>query len=233
MFTNELLFKSQCPLIEEFHVKNIIGTVERKQWIFGGRVTLSGASQALTYLTLSGGIIDKLDHAQILAQKLNAAPTNPTYVDTKAAAGFTLYGDNGATYSIVVLGTEPQKPRSQRKWASDYCPFCKSQGFKGIAGGTLRDVTAFSFQWTLTGSDDVIRFADLKTKDIIGRPKGQIEEPLITAMADSQYQVIVTKASSGAVVNAPYVGAIGTNGFTLHGDDTKIYDILVLGQILN
>jgi hypothetical protein len=233
MFTNELLFKSQCPLIEEFHVKNVIGALERKQWIFGGRVTLSGASQALTYLTLSSGIIERLDHAQILAQKHSAVPTNPTYVDTKTSSGFTLYGDNGATYSIVILGTEPHKPRSQRKWASDYCPFCKSQGFKGVAGGTLKDVAAFSFQWTLSSAGDTIAFNDIKTQNIIGRPRGQLDDSLIHTMADNQYQIIVTKTSAGAVVVPPYPEDVGTNNFTLQGEAGETYDVLILGQILN
>ena len=101
------LFKEYCPLIEEFNVRNIMGGYEQKEWLIASRQTiLAGSALALTISTLTGGILSKLDHYYVLAQKLNAAVVNKTFITLKTTAGFTLNGDNAGLYSIIVFGSE-------------------------------------------------------------------------------------------------------------------------------
>ena len=235
MFTNETMFKNVCPLVEEFHIRNILGALERKQWVFGGRVTTPGGAAyvSATLLALSSGIIPRVDHYQALVQKLNAAPNEESFIDTKVSTGFRVVGDVSSTYSVIVLGAEPVTPKSQRKWAKDYCPFCKSQGFDGIVGSTLSDLVLFTFRHLQVGSADVVKFAsEVTMRNLTGEPRGQLGGPLVTVMVDNTYQIAITKSSSGAIVNKPYPSSLAKDGFTLNGDANKTYDVLILGQIL-
>jgi hypothetical protein len=241
MVNNELNFSSQCPLIEEFHIKNIVAGVERKQWAMGGRVTLDGAGEyAVAFLVFSGGIIQNMTSYHVLAQKLNAVPVEEAYVSAKTTAGFTIKGDAASLNSIIVLGEEPtRKPAllSQRKWAKDYCPYCKSQNISAIVGATVKDQVMFGFQATTGagGSVAVLFRTVMRYINLFGLPAGQHKDPLLTSMADATYQISITKAAVGtgaAVVIPPYASAINREGFTLNGDASKTYDVLILGQIL-
>jgi len=241
MFNNELRFSGQCPLIEEFHIRNVIAGVERKQWAMGGRVTLSGGgTYSITFLTLSGGIIQNMTSYHVLAQKLNVVPTEETYVSAKNAYGFTVVGDAASLNSVIVLGEEPtRKPAllSQKKWAKDYCPYCKSQNISAIVGATVKDQVMFGFQATTGGGGNVAVAFRTVTKyiNLFGLPAGQKDDPLITSMEDNTYQISITKAkvASGAeaVTIRPYASSITREGFTLNGDASKIYDVIILGQI--
>jgi len=234
MFTNELMFKSECPLVEEFHIKNIVGALERKQWVFGGRVTTPGGAAFIdtTLLTLSSGIIPRLDHYRVLVQKLNAANIEEPWISSKTSTGFRVNGDVSSLYSVVVLGTEPIPPKSQKKWAKDYCPFCKSQGFDGIVGSTLLDLVLFAFRHTQSGGVDAVKFAtEMTMKNLTGQYKGQMGGPLVTVMMDNTYQVNITKSTSGIIVTPPYASSLAVDGFTLNGEAGETYDVLVLGQI--
>lgn len=241
MINNQLNFSGQCPLIEEFHIKNVLAGVERKQWVFGGRVTLDGAGTLnVSFLTLSGGILQNLTGYHVLAQKLNAVPTEETYVSAKNAYGITVRGDAASLNSVIVLGEEPTgKPAlvSQKKWAKDYCPYCKSQNISAILGATVKDQVLFGFQATTgVGANVAVLFRTVtKYINLFGLPAGQKDDPLITSMADASYQISITKAAVGAgvaVVVPPYASSITREGFTLNGDASRTYDVLVLGQIL-
>jgi hypothetical protein len=247
-------FKAECPLIEEFHIKNIVGCVKRKQWIVGTRITkaqMTGSSSAQTYSHITGGQITTFDDdeaspwgwpAQILAQKIEdaaygaGAPRNKTYVSAKTTHGFTLNGDE-SQFSVVIFGTAAMGRKPQGKWASDYCPYCKSQGFHGIIGSTLKDQVCFAFKHTLTGSGvNVISFAtDTTPYKVLGLPRGLYNPPsFVTQMADNQYQIIITKTTvaGGAVVVIPQPSLVTPTGFTLTGTQNQQYDILILGSIL-
>ena len=241
MFNNQLNFSGQCPLIEEFHIKNIVAGVERKQWAMGGRVTLDGSgAYTVTFLVLSGGIIQNMTSYHVLAQKLNAIPAEESYIFAKTVSGFTIKGDAASLNSIIVLGEEPtRKPAllSQRKWAKDYCPYCKSQNISAIVGATVKDQVMFGFQATTGGGGNVaVLFRTvMRYINLFGLPAGQHDDPLITSMADATYQISITKAAvaaGAAVTIPPYASAITREGFTLNGDASKTFDVLILGQIL-
>lgn len=240
MFNNELRFSGQCPIIEEFHIRNIVAGLERKEWTMGGRVTLDGTGQySVSFLTFSGGVIQNMTSYFVLAQKLDVAPTEETYVFSKSADGFVVKGDASSLNSIIVVGVEPTRkpPLSQKKWAKDYCPYCKSQNISAIVGATVKDQALFGFK-ALTGGGgtisvlfrDVTRFVNL-----FGLPAGQQDDPLITAMSDASYQISITKSTipGGApVIVPPYASSITKEGFILTGDASSYYDVLILGQIL-
>jgi hypothetical protein len=230
MITNVLERSSDCPLGDEFNIPDIVGALQKKQWLFGARVADVGA---ITYLTLSGGIVKRLyGNVQILAQKLNVAPSNKTFASAKGTNGFTLNGDSGGAYSIVILGTEPATDPPGGKWAKDYCPFCKSQGYPAILGSSLKEQVAFAFLHTLGSGADVISFAtDTKPYTMLGLPRGLKKASLVTQMADDDYQIIITKVSDDGTT-APYPTLITPTGFTLNGDQNSLYDIFILGSIL-
>jgi hypothetical protein len=223
-------------LVEEFHIKNIVGALERKQWVFGGRVTLNGAGRAdVDLLTLSSAIIPKLDHYFIEAQKINAAPIEETFADLKTNVDFRLNGDANQETSVIILGAEPIPPKSQRKWAKDYCPFCKSQNFIAVAGSTLSDQVLFSFTHTQVAGTDTVLFKDEMTiRKISGDAGGQLTGSLVSQMADNAYQIVITKSTyaGGAIAVLPYPTNLTKIGFDLVGTAGQTYDVLVLGQIM-
>src|SRR4030042_4107692 len=209
---------SMCPIVEEFHIRNVLGSCERRQLMFGSRVTItSGSSKALTLSGLSGGLITQVDHFQVLAQKLNVVPSNKTYVNSKTTLGFTLYGDNGAEYSVVILATLPTHPRATPKWAWDYCPECKNLKFKAITGSIVRDAVAFSgLAYTDDGSTP-ITFEDMTATsgskyghDNGVKARGTQRQSWVTMMEDEDYQIIITKSNEagGAVTVPPYPSAL-------------------------
>jgi len=233
MFTNEMLYKNACPLVEEFHIRNIMGALERKQWVIGATVTLTAAGvYAADFSTITGGLIDRFDHYQVLAQEINAAPVGWTFADTKTTTSFIVRGDINTTACLIVLGVEPLHPRSTKKWAKDYCPFCKSQDFKAVVGSIFKDTVLLGFMHTQVAGTDTVVFADEVTmKNLTGDFHGQMGGPLVTQMADAAYQIIVTKSSAGAVNTKPYVSARTKVGFDLTAEVGETYDVFVLGQI--
>lgn len=251
----EYFMRGYCPLIEEFHIRNIVGCLERKQWVFGDIVTLSGKDYAdLTLSSLSGGFITHvpinprtgLPNYLVLAQVVEV--TGVCSISNQTEEMFRLNGTAGNTYHVVVMTTEPSQPsrrvHSQRKWASDYCPYCKSQGFKGVVGSVLKDLACFSFKVFLRGGASMpVKFATVT--DTTGKhvgvnagldfyyETGQELPNRVTMMADNQYQIIITKCdeTGGAVINPPFPSSIAKDGFTLNGDVDEEYDVLILGQI--
>ncbi len=240
MAYNELIASGSCPLIDEFHIKYLMAGVERKQWAIGGRITLNGAGTYTTsLLTFSGGIIQRMPTYHVLAQKLNAAPVaEETFCFSKSADNFVIRGDAASLNSIIVIGEEPLPRRSQKKWAKDYCPYCKSQNILAILGSTVKDQVMFGFQATTGVGGNVAILFRTSTRyiNLFGLPAGQHKDPLFTSMSDAAYQISITKAKVAAGAEAvtvpPYASAITREGFTLNGDASRIYDVMILGQIL-
>lgn len=239
-----------CPIIEEFHIQNVLGSCEKRQWVIGARVSLTGLSKDLTYTTLTGGLWDSIDHAQVMVQKLNAAETLEPYLTSKSSSGFTINADIG-DYSVVVLATLPNRPLSNSKWAKDYCPYCKNLGFNAILGSSLKDVAVFAGVVYCAGGSIAIKFSDFTATNApqIGsaspytgcnypetanyKEQGSQKPSLVTMMEDDQYQIIITKSNDdyAAVSTPPYPSSIGVGGFTLNGDSNKYYDVLIMGQV--
>lgn len=231
MITNVLEHSNDCPLSDVLAIPDIIGALQKKQWLFGARVADVGAQ---TYLELSGGIVKRLyGNVQVMAQKLNAAPSNLTFISGKGTNGFTLNGDSGGAYSIVVLGTEPYTDPPGGKWAKDYCPYCKSQGFPALLGSSLKDQVGFGFpSGALSGSTLAVSFATLTTPyKMLGLERGLKKASLVSQMADDDYQIIISKSNTTGST-APYPTLITPVGFTLNGDSGATYDIFILGSIL-
>jgi hypothetical protein len=237
-----------CPLVDEFHIQNVLGSCEKRQWIIGARVNIpSGATKALTYAALTGGLWDTIDHAQILLQFLNFAPADPPYVISKASAGFTLYGEPG-DYSVVILATLPNRPKATAKWAKDYCPYCKNLGFNAICGSALKDIAVFGGVALTSGGTVAVDFPTL-TKTSIGqtgtgsnypeseqrKEKGSQRASLVSMMKDNTYQIILTKSTDGGIATPvtvyPFPSAITVDGFTITGDTAEYYDVLIVGQV--
>jgi hypothetical protein len=236
------LFKEYCPLIEEFNVRNIMGAYEQKEWMFSYRHTLAGLTDDITLSTITGGLIQKLDHYYVLATKLNALPVNKTFVYPKTTTQFTLNGDDAGVYSIIVVGSGlPEQgaspnivPAVQKgltgRWAKDYCPYCKAFNIKALIGGVLADVVAFSFQWTTDNIADVIDFRTATKVTDAYNTAGQGKEYLVSQMYDTDYGIAITKNDAGAAT-VIYPSAITKAGFTLNGENAKAYDVLIVGQI--
>lgn len=237
------LFKEYCPLIEEFNVRNIMGGFEQKEWMFSYRHTLAGSTDDITLSTITGGLITKLEHYHVLAQKLNAIPVNKTFVNPKTTTQFTLNGDDTGLYSIIILGSELPwmgknpaiAPASFKgltgRWAKDYCPYCEAFNIKTLVGGVLKDVVAFSFSWTTDNTADVIDFkTGTNVVDTLGNTAGQGKQFLVTQMYDTDYGIAITKNDSGAGTMS-YPSSLTKTGFTLNGENAKKYDILIVGQI--
>ena len=216
-----------CPLIEEFHIRNILGGCEKRQWLIGGRVTMprDASHLSVTLDSLTGGIIKNVDHFQVLSQKLGA-PTNESYVSFKDSTRFTLEGDASGVYSVVVLATLPLWPRATSKWAKDYCPYCKTLGFNTILGSSLKDIGIFAGR-AQTGAVDFPTLT--KTTGDMGEEQGSQRKTLITMMHDDQYQIILSPAAAPTIL--PYPDVVTQDGFTIVGDRDAWFDVLVMGQI--
>lgn len=223
-----------CPIMEEFHIQNILGSCEQRQWIFGGRVNIPALSysKAVTLSSLTGGIVETVNHFHVLAQKLNAAPVNNTFVTSKTTTGFTLNGDQNSDFSVIVLANIPLNPKATPKWAKNYCPYCKNMGFNAIHGSSLKDIVCFSgLASTGVGGTVAVTFPTLTaTSGAAGTDRGSQKASLVTMMNDADYQIIVTKLTT-AVTAPPYPSSLTVDGFTLNGDASKDYEILILGQI--
>ena len=250
------LMRGYCPLIEEFHIRNILGCLEKKQYIFGGIISPLTNPQTITLSSLTGGLITNVPidpktgfpSYLILVQKTKTAAVNNTFIYPVGNQSFVLNGDTGATYHVVIMATNPDQPPSKHlqttKWAQDYCPYCKSVGFKGIVGSFLKDLACFSFKVTTGGGGTAtVKFAT--STDTTGKHAGNVSTSdfyyetgqqlpsMVTMMADASYQIIITKSTEGGapVVVVPYPSVIDKDGFMLNGDASQEYDVLVLGQI--
>ncbi len=250
--------RGYCPLIEEFHIRNIIGCVEKKQWIFGDTFLMAAASRAVTLSEMTGGLITaastKVNRSngvsepdfKVLVQAIGNSLERP-YIDTKTTAGFTLRGDTGKSVHVVVMVNAPLVPHrkvSTSKWAQDYCPYCRAAGFKGIVGSTFKDVAMFGFKVIntpggfgrlqfATVTDTTGKHTGLSTMDYFYETGTQLPY-YVNQMVSSDYQVIVTKQDLAAYVaptQYPYIDGQRSDGFILYGDANQEYDILVLGQI--
>lgn len=231
MPVNKQYFKSQCPLIEEFHIKGVLGCMERKQWIFGGRASIAMGSYTtnVTLSSLSNGVVTKLNNYQVLAQKLNAAVANKTFVTSKTTSGFTLTGDQGSTFSLIVFGSDAKPASFTGRWAKDYCPYCKAMNIHGLVSGAIKDELLFSFNWTLASDPQTISFASATNTTGSGKERGQKLSSLVTQMEDESYQIVIT--DTGASTKPPYPSSLTKVGFALNGDANDVYDIFILGRI--
>lgn len=234
-----------CPIVDEFHVRNVLGCREKKVWMFGDIVTSAAGlvTKSVTLSSISSGVITSLRSYVVQVQKMSAAPVNDDFVYSKTSSGFTLSCDPASDYSVMVMGTENNsyatapyfEPRwiqegggkKSGKWAKDYCPGCKQLDFWAICGSTSKDLATFSFCHQLSGAADAIVFKDFR----IGY--GQQRTP-ITQMQDDDYLIFITPApSTGAAIgnDRPYPSAITETGFTLNGNAGSWYDVLIFGKV--
>ncbi len=237
------LIKEYCPVVEEFNVRNILGAYEQKEWMFSYRHTMAGQDDDITLSTITGGILTKLDHYRVLAQKLDSFIMNRTYVTAKSTSQFTLHGDNAGLYSIIILGSEIPAtgdspnivPTAQKgltgRWAKDYCPYCKAYNIKTLVGGILKDVVAFSFKWTNVGAASVVDFRTATKVNDANDQTGLGKAYLVSQMYGTDYGIAITKSSTGAVATDVYASALTKAGFTLNGENAEDYDVLIVGQI--
>ncbi len=237
-----------CPLLEDFHIPNVVGCTQRRQLIVGDNITIPAGpanTKAYTWSTFTGGLIETIDHSQIFAQKLNAAPTNRTRIASKSTSGFTLVGDGGlsdVTYSVIAFLTLPTNPHRTPKWAKDYCPGCKNMDFWAIPGSIFKDIGMFQFRCATGGGGTlavswenvtVINPGDAGDWNIADcGAAGSLRSPAVHVMANTDYQIIIFPSST-APAAAPYPSSITRDGFTLNGDASEIFNVLILGQITN
>jgi len=237
-----------CPLVEDFHIQNVLGSRERRQIIFGYTATVTAAdgTKALTLSGMTGGLITKVDHYQVFVQGLQAATVRPRVKlrVEDSSLGFTLVGDAGNVtpklYSVIVVATLPISSRAIPKWAKDYCPGCKNLDFWGIVGSIYKDIGMFSMRVQNGGAGTLaVNFAthsayyndnatDLYTTGV----KGSSHSPLVNQMVNDDYQIMISPSAS-APAAYPYASSITEAGFTLTGDASEYFNILILGQIKN
>ncbi len=115
--------KDVCPFAKDQNFYSVIGEVVPGETVFGFTVTMTGASQAVDFATETAReqgtagkgttgqrIIHQMADAyyRVFATKVStdggASEGNATYEVTKSVTGFTLYGDNGRTYDVIVIG---------------------------------------------------------------------------------------------------------------------------------
>lgn len=104
------------------------------------------------------------------------------------------------------------------KWAKDYCPYCRDQNMYSVVGDVDPGETIFGFPYSLSGASATITFRTETRRRV-------------SAMANTDYRVEITKVSSGSEVTVPYPSAKGKLSFTLNGENGKDYDIIVKGKI--
>lgn len=234
-----------CPLLEDFHIRNILGSRERRQIIFGSIQTAGTAGGGgtsgyidLTLSGLTGGMITQVDHMLVFAQKYGSAPVNRTRIAFKTTTGFRLVGDLNGGYDLVVVATLPTKPMTTPKWAKDYCPGCKNMDFWGIVGSIYKDVALFTsrLQNGVGGTFDY-KFRDNAVYGSAGDfyfpgDKGSEPSPAVRRMVDTTYNVILFPSDTPPAV-PPFTGAFSEDGFTITGDASEKFNVLILGQIEN
>ncbi len=237
-----------CPLVEDFHIRNVLGSRERRQIIFGYTATVTAAdgTKALTLSGMTGGLITHVDHYQVFVQGLQAATVRPRVKlrTEDSSLGFTLLGDDGSVtpklYSVIIVATLPSHPRATPKWAKDYCPGCKNLDFYGLVGSIYKDIGLFSMRVQNGGAGTLaVKFAthtayyNDETTDLWATGvKGSTESPLVNQMANDDYQIMISPSAT-APAAYPYASSITAAGFTLTGDASEYFNILILGQIRN
>jgi hypothetical protein len=231
-------------LLEDFHIRNILGSRERRQIIFGSTqyaTTVGGGTSGYLDLTLSGltgGLITQVDHMLVFAQKWASAPTNRTRIAFKTTLGFRLIGDLNAGYDIVVVATLPTSPRATPKWAKDYCPGCKNMDFWGIVGSIYKDVALFTSRvQNGAGGTFAYKFRDNAVYGSAGDfyfpgDKGSEPSPTVHKMVDADYQVILFPSDTPPAA-APFTSTFSAEGFSIVGDASEIFNVLIFGQIEN
>ena len=245
-----------CPLLEDFHIRNILGSGERRQIIFGSTEYVltpwpfgpGPAFSQFTYSGLTGGLITEVDHSLIFAQKWASAPVNRTRIALKnttvtdadgfTGQGFRLIGDLNAGYDIIVVATLPTSPRATPKWAKDYCPGCKNMDFWGIVGSIYKDVGLFTSRvQNGAGGTFAYTFRDNAVYGSAGDfyfpgDKGSEPSPAVHKMVDADYQVILFPSDTPPAA-APFTSAFSAEGFSIIGDVNEIFNVLIFGQIEN
>lgn len=233
-------YYGNCPLVEDFHIQNVIGSRERRQLIFG--YTKSGTwdgDDPITLSTLTGGLITQADHYQVLVTAGQVYASARPRIHGRDSTHFHLLGEANGTYDLIVMATLPSHPLSTPKWAKDYCPGCKNLDFWGIVGSIYKDVALFHSRVQLGGAGTLaFSFAthmayNTATTDLyVTGDKGSSKSPVVSVMANDDYQVVVTPSESAAAA-MPYVSSKTRAGFTITGDASEYFNVLVLGQISN
>jgi len=109
----------------------------------------------------------------------------------------------------------------RKRWVKDYCPFSRDQGFLSVIGDVAPGEQVFGFSYTMGSGTATVTF---KT-ETHGR---------VTQMKDLNYRVQLTKvtAASGASEGSEaYVRTQTETTFVLVGDNSQVYDVIVIGRI--
>ena len=96
-----------CPWARDQGMLGVVENVAPGESVFGFRHTLASASETLSLRTKTNGKVSQMKDDRYRVQVVKEGSeyvTAEAYVDSKTLTGFTLYGDSGGTYSIVVIG---------------------------------------------------------------------------------------------------------------------------------
>jgi len=104
--------KDFCPFARDQGLLSVIGNIERGQTIFGFSVTLTGASKVLVFKTVTKSKVTEMasiDYHVFPCGSTEttsgpAAPTVVAYVTNKTKLAFTLHGQMGFSYDVIVQG---------------------------------------------------------------------------------------------------------------------------------
>jgi hypothetical protein len=226
-----------CPLVEDFHIKNVLGGRERRQLIFGYTHTLVAGADAITLSTMTGGLITQADYYQVLVTADQVYASARPRIASKTATQISLTGEAAGVYDLIVFVTLPTKPQATPKWAKDYCPGCKDLDFWGLVGSITKDTALIHSRVQLGGagtlafvfSTHTAIYGDTATDLYTTGEKGSLHSPLVANMANDDYQVIVSGDSESTAM--PYVSSKTAQGFTITGDASDYFNVFVLGQI--
>jgi hypothetical protein len=100
--------KDYCPFAKDQGFMGVVGDVAPGETVFGFTVTLGASPTAMVFSTQTGGKIKMMKDTYYRVQitKVTAgsiAGANP-YIAAKTKSQFSLYGEAGAIYDIIVIG---------------------------------------------------------------------------------------------------------------------------------
>ncbi len=108
MPTKKRWVKDYCPFAKDQGFMGVVGDVAPGETVFGFTVTLLASPTVLVLRTVTKGLVKQMKDTnyrvqvtKVLSGSIGAV--NP-YVTTKTEDRFSLYGDVGSNYDVVVIG---------------------------------------------------------------------------------------------------------------------------------
>jgi len=100
--------KDYCPFAKDQGFMGVIGDVAPGETVFGFSVTLGASPTAMVLRTQTNGKVKQMKdtYYRVQVTKVTSGSivgANP-YVGLKTEVQFSLYGEVGATYDVVVVG---------------------------------------------------------------------------------------------------------------------------------